>query len=192
MPGQTEDGEWVTGLTVGRDLQLSIPRAEVMLKEQERLELVEAVDEIAADEFIPPAVEVDPVDAAEASLVDEHTEQEWEDLQTESVAPVEVRPAFMTPGMRGTRMETPIPDQELFNGAERIEIWVDEETRWWWRAIDEHGHILKKDSGINEAGVIGAAHFFYPGAPVHQVQREVDDSRNLRQYGVPGRMWDRG
>lgn len=89
-------------------------------------------------------------------------------------------------------METPIDEPELFNGAERIEIWVDEEFRWWWRAIDVDGHILRKDSGVNEQTVIGSAHLFYPGAPVHQVGREVEDSRNLRQYGVPGRMWDRG
>jgi hypothetical protein len=75
--------------------------------------------------------------------------------------------------------------------AERIEIWVDDEFRWWWRAIGHNGQVLKKDSGINEAGVIGQAHFFYPGLDVHQVQREVDDSRNLRQYGVPGRMFNR-
>jgi hypothetical protein len=93
----------------------------------------------------------------------------------------------------------PIPDVpsdadvgvEPTPGAERIEIWLDDELRWWWRAIGHNGQVLKKDSGINEAGVIGQAHFFYPGIDVHQVQREVDDSRNLRQYGVPGRMFNR-
>jgi hypothetical protein len=76
--------------------------------------------------------------------------------------------------------------------AERIEIWLDDEFVWWWRAIDDNGAVLRKDSGINEMTVIGAAHLFYPGVSVHQIQREVDDSRNLKQYGVPGRMWNRG
>lgn len=75
--------------------------------------------------------------------------------------------------------------------AERIEIWIDDEFMWWWRAIGHDGSILRKDSGINEMTVIGAAHLFYPGVDVYQVQREVDDSRNLRQYGVPGRMLNR-
>jgi len=75
--------------------------------------------------------------------------------------------------------------------AERIEIWVDDEFMWWWRAIGHDGTVLRKDSGINEMTVIGAAHLFYPGVGVHQVQREVDDSRNLRQYNVPGRMFNR-
>jgi len=89
--------------------------------------------------------------------------------------------------------DNPHPDAlpPAVDEAERIEIWVDEEFRWWWRAISHNGQVLKKDSGINEAGVIGQAHFFYPGLDVHQIQREVDDSRNLRQYGVPGRMFNR-
>jgi hypothetical protein len=89
--------------------------------------------------------------------------------------------------------DNPHPDElpPAVNAAERIEIWVDDEFMWWWRAIGHDGTILRKDSGINEPTVIGAAHLFYPGVEVFQVQREVDDSRNLRQYGVPGRMFDR-
>ena len=163
MPGLLDD-EWITGVTIGRDFQLAIPRAETLIHDQEQQELLEALEEIGEDEFIPPVVDPD------SSPPD---------------------PPFLPPSMRKPREEVPIPDQELYNGAERIEIWIDDEFRWWWRAIDEYGHILRKDSGINEQGVIGSAHLFHPGAPVHQVQREVDDSRNLRQYGVPGRMWDR-
>lgn len=186
MPGQDENGEWVTGLTVGRDLQLAIPRAEQLLKEQEMEELREALEEIAADEFVPPAVDL---------TEDQKNSLRGHQLLDDGVpyVPVVERPAFLTPGMKGaTRVETPIPDVELFNGAERIEIWIDEEFRWWWRALDIHGHILKKDSGVSELSVIGGAHLFFPDAPVHLVPREVEDSRNLRPYGVPGRMWDRG
>ena len=90
--------------------------------------------------------------------------------------------------------DAPVPPETAAeaSGAERIEIWVDDEMIWWWRAIGHDGRVLRRDSAVNEQTVIGAAHLFYPGVGVHQVQREVDDSRNLRQYGVPGRMWNRG
>ena len=100
--------------------------------------------------------------------------------------PVDWRAAMEEGKARARPLESPaVPE------AERIEIWVDDEFMWWWRAIGHDGTILRKDSGINEMTVIGAAHLFYPGVGVHQVQREVDDSRNLRQYNVPGRMFDR-
>jgi hypothetical protein len=84
-----------------------------------------------------------------------------------------------------------VVEEEDPSGCERIEIWVDDELRWNWRAIDFNGNIIRKDSGVSEQTVIGAAHLFFPGVDVHQVQREQDDSRNLRQYGVPGRMFNR-
>ena len=72
--------------------------------------------------------------------------------------------------------------------AERIEIWVDEELRWWWRAIDPDGNILVKDSGVNEATVLGAAEAAYPGVMAYMVDSERHDSRNIRQYHAPSRM----
>jgi hypothetical protein len=72
--------------------------------------------------------------------------------------------------------------------AERIEVWVDEELRWWWRAIDHDGNILVKDSGVNEATVLGAAEAAYPGVMAYMVDSERHDSRNIRQYHAPSRM----
>ena len=83
---------------------------------------------------------------------------------------------------------------EVVSEAERIEIWPDEQVPplWWWRALDHDGSILKKDSAITEEAVIGQAHFWFPGVMVFLIQREWDDSRNLRQFGPPQRLWDRG
>jgi hypothetical protein len=64
--------------------------------------------------------------------------------------------------------------------------------RWNWRAIDYDGKILRKGSAINEDSVYRQSQDFFPGVTVHQIQREVDDSRNIRPYMPPGRMWDRG
>jgi hypothetical protein len=167
VPALTENG-WETGITVGRDLQLAIGTAEQILREQE-VEWVEESDPRNHDDNphpdeLPPVVVQDPCGIC-------GKQSTW------------------SSGIRmGCEGHSPISEAW---GAERIEIWVDDEFRWWWRAIGYEGEILKKDSGINEAGVIGQAHFFYPGADVHQVQREADDSRNLRQYGVPGRMFNR-
>ncbi len=74
--------------------------------------------------------------------------------------------------------------------AERIEIWVDEEAVWHWRAIGHGGAVLVKDSAINESSVLAAAELRYPGVMAYQIQREVDDSRDIRQYRVPRRMFD--
>jgi hypothetical protein len=76
--------------------------------------------------------------------------------------------------------------------AERIEIWMDEDLRWWWRAVDHEGRIVAQDSAITEQNVIAVALSQYPGVSVHQIQREVDDSRSPKQYGPPVRLWNRG
>lgn len=86
----------------------------------------------------------------------------------------------------------PPPPDRSDSGVERIEIWLDDEMIWWWRALDREGNIIARDSGVNEATVIGAADSRYPGAPVFQIAREIDDSRNLQQYGPPVRLWNRG
>lgn len=129
MPG-IEDGKWITGLTVGRDMQLAIPTAEDLLRQQEQNEYVEETEIL--DNTLP----------AEAS-------------------------------------------------AERVEVWVDEYNRWHWRSINDVGKIIAKGSAVNEESVLAAAEASHPGATVYLIAREVDDSRNIRPYRVPDRMWDR-
>jgi hypothetical protein len=106
-----------------------------------------------------------------------------EELTAEHELPPEV-------GDPRNRDDNPHPDAEP-SEAERIEIWVDEEFVWWWRAISHDGAVLMKDSAINEASVLAAAEMRYPGVMAYQIGREVEDSRNIRQYRVPGRMFDR-
>jgi hypothetical protein len=84
--------------------------------------------------------------------------------------------------------ELPVTDAT----AERIEIWIDDELRWWWRAITDEGRIIAQDSTINEQQTIDAALVAYPGTSVHQIQRETDDSRSPEKYGPPVRLWNRG
>ena len=75
----------------------------------------------------------------------------------------------------------------VFAEAERIEIWVDDEARWWWRAIDHAGVVLVKGSGVSEEVILAAAAADFPGVEVFQIGREQDDSRNIRPYLPPGR-----
>lgn len=164
VPALTENG-WETGITVGRDLQLAIGTAEQMLREQEIEWVEETSDPRNRDDNPHPDALPEPDQGG--SAIDQ------------GEVPRDGRTA---------PEDGPVPGSE---SAERIEIWVDDEFRWWWRAISHGGQVLQRDSGVNEATVIGAAHFFFPGLDVHQVQREVDDSRKLRQYAAPGRMFNR-
>jgi hypothetical protein len=118
-----------------------------------------------------------------------------EELTAEAELPPEV-------GDPRNRDDNPHPDEESLQipatetpvevsvaEAERIEIWVDEEFVWWWRALDFDGKVLIKDSAVNEASVLAAAEVRYPGVMAYQIAREMEDSRNIRPYRVPGRMW---
>jgi hypothetical protein len=78
------------------------------------------------------------------------------------------------------------------NPVERIEIWLDAENRWWWRAVAENGEIVQQDSAFNEKTVTDVALSFYPGVSIHHIQREIDDSRSPIKYGPPVRLWNRG
>jgi hypothetical protein len=141
------DGAWMTGVTVGRDLQLFVSPAS---------EWEEVADEAAVD-IQPP--EAPP----EVGLYD--------------------HPGIQPPAP----LPTPLPRE-----PERAEIWVDDDLRWWWRVIDQDGRIIQRESGIREDLVIERIQQLYPELDIHQVQREVDDSRDLNQYGPPRRIWDRG
>jgi hypothetical protein len=72
--------------------------------------------------------------------------------------------------------------------AERIEIWVDEEFRWWWRAIRDDGSICASGSGVSEATILGAAEAAYPGVMPYLIPSERHDSRDIRQYTAPKRL----
>jgi hypothetical protein len=119
--------------------------------------------------------------------------EEYTDAQRRDI-PVDTGP---TPATENPMIEPPLEDHpfvvEQPNAeAERIEIWVDEDNLWWWRALNEQGVILARDSGVREQVVIERALSLYPGAPVHQIAREIEDSRKQEQYGPPRRIWNRG
>jgi hypothetical protein len=83
---------------------------------------------------------------------------------------------------------TETPTEVSVAEAERVEIWVDEELRWWWRAIRDDGSICASGSGVNEATVLGAADAAYPGVMPYLIPSERHDSRDIRQYTAPKRL----
>lgn len=91
-------------------------------------------------------------------------------------------------GMPGKQEDTPGASAV----AERIEIWVDTLGLWWWRVVADDGEILVRDSGVSETSVAAAYQSRYPELPVYVIPRELDDSRNIDQYGPPRRIWNRG
>ena len=135
-PSYTAEEGWMTGLTIGKEMQVNVPFWSQLVTQQQ--------------------------EQAAAALPS---------------APPDPSPPDPPPG--------PVV-------CERIEIWIDDEMRWWWRALDPEGVIIAKDSAINEQMVIDAAGRAYPDAPVHQIPNELADSRNLIKYGPPVRLWNRG
>ena len=136
-PSYDAENGWTTGLTIGKDMQLSVPYWSQLLTRQ--------MQEQTAAEDLP------------------------------------------------TTAAPPAPDQSPEGDAcERIEIWMDDELRWWWRALNQEGEIIARDSAINEGLVIAAGQRAYPDAPIHQIPNELADSRNLQRYGPPMRLWNRG
>lgn len=138
-PSYDEENGWTTGLTIGKDMRLTVPYWSQLLTRQ--------MEEQAAQEDLP------------------------------------------------TTSAPPTPDQapaEAVTTAERIEIWVDDELRWWWRVLDQEGKIIAKDSAIREQLVIDHAQSRFPGLEIHQIPNELADSRNLVKHGPPVRLWNRG
>lgn len=143
------DGRWMTGVTVGRDLQL----------------------------FVSPA-------------------SEWEEVADEAAPDIaqssEAPSSSAAPPEAGVYDHPDVPVGSPSGLPERAEIWVDDELRWWWRILDDDGFIIQKESGIREELVIERIQQLYPELSIHQIQREIDDSRTTKQYGPPQRIWNRG
>ena len=141
------EGKWMTGITVGRDLQL----------------------------FVAPA-------------------NEWDEVADEATADEggggSVVPAPAPQITEGVPLRVPEPEP-----AERIEMWyVLEDERWYGRALGHDGHVLAllNSSGFTqEADLLASIAWEYPGVDVYQLQSELDDSRNIRPYGPPQRLWSR-
>jgi hypothetical protein len=108
----------------------------------------------------------------------------------DDLPPLPLNPQQPEPWAPARKPEPPGYEPHL---AERIEIWVDDDMIWWWRAIDEEGVVLARNSAIREPDVIAQATAAYPECAdsVFQIARELDDSRNVQQFGPPRRLWNR-
>ncbi len=202
MPGIVDD-QWITGVTVGRDFQIVIQKAEDLIRQQEidwvEEDLPPEVDEphpldfagdmIVGHEQMQEALEPAPQEAVDGWC--NEVDKQWRCMLTPGHDGPHANYHVTTPGAMDSIRHMWDQDEQT-SAAERIEIWIDEEMRWNWRAIDYDGRILRKGSAVNEQSVFAQAQDKYPEVSVHLIQREVDDSRNLRPYMPPGRMWDRG
>lgn len=132
------------------------------------------------------------------------------DLFVSPAADWEAAPEIPDPLQVATPEAAPEPVPEPVAVADRIEIWVDEAQRWWWRAIPaETDVILGHGSGVNEAQVIADAGRAFPGVGVQVIASAIEDSRFPRSsnhglvhrdpadptphhFGPPTRLWNRG
>lgn len=169
------EGNWMTRLKIGGGLDLYVSPAQDW-QAQEEAEMDpendppvaswQTPESIASDEPVEPVVEAQtPCGVCRA-------ESTW------------------TRGIRQGCDNHPPESDEW--GAERIELWVDADLRWWWRALDYEGAIIAQNSTIRESNAIEDAHRAYPGTDVHVIRQPTDDSRNPKQYGPPTRLWDKG
>lgn len=79
---------------------------------------------------------------------------------------------------------------------ERAEIWlVTEENRWYGRVLDGEGIIVKSPltdrSWTQEPALLEAIKGWFGDLTVFHIADELQDSRNVRQYGPPQRIWSR-
>lgn len=169
IPSFTEEHGWTTGLRIGRDYDIRVKQTYDLIEDGRRV----------TDSTITP-IEGGPADTPIPGLT--HT-LEAAPENPEGISDVVADSIVVEPDDYYSWEPKPV--------AERIEIWMDEELRWWWRALGEDGTILARDSGVREQDVIERALSFYPEAPVHQVAREIEDSRKQEQYGPPRRIWNR-
>lgn len=164
IPSYTEEHGWTTGLRIGRDYDIRVKQTYDLIEDGRR-------DIPAAD--------------VEATL----EETPANDVILEAPEADTIPPSENPEGIPGVAADPFVVEER--GAAERIEIWMDEELRWWWRALDDDGTILARDSGVREQDVIERALSVYPGAMVHQIAREIEDSRKQEQYGPPRRIWNR-
>jgi hypothetical protein len=188
-----DQGNWMTRLKIGGGLDLFVSPAQDWQAEAEHeaAEVELAVPDMITETVVQPAIDrslFPPEEIPDPRNRDDNPHPDAELVST----PCDLcgaETAWTDRGRQGCSEH--LPDNPAW-GAERIEIWLDGDNHWQWRALGWEGEIVHHGSSIREEGAIGDAHRMFPDTPVHLIQREVDDSRTLQSYGPPVRLWNRG
>jgi len=187
------EGKWMTLINVGRDLNLFVGMPD---------ELEGMAHEATADEGGREAAELPPATEPGAIPLFENAALESGESVTlgGETRPFEERCMLCgnavawqdVHGQRGCseHLETH-PDWKTH--YERAEVWyMVDEGRWYSRLLDGTGRVaVAFGEWSREEPMITAIEAAHPGLPIFHITDEFQDSRKLRQYGPPQRIWDR-
>lgn len=198
-PSYNEEHGWMTGLTIGKDMQISIPlTSDLVEREIHRIDVPVAPEEddyyyIEGDEQPDPRNRDD----------NPHPDQEVADATGTAVP----EPCLIcgrqstwrdVHGQQGC--EEHHPEHEAWKTHyERAEVWFDADERLGENDARWHGRILNGDGTIaislrattQEKDMLDEIARTFPQLDIHFVLNELEDSRTDRRRGPPQRLWDR-
>ena len=190
-----EHGRWLTGLTVGKEMQIQIPLTTDLIEgEIKRVAVVPSDAEEDIEEQSESVVATAP--PADFLAPDIHPS-----IAEPEPGAVTGEPCMIcgklagwidVHGRRGCA-EHPEGHPAWLTQFERAEMWFKpEENRWYARILRGDGSVATQLAPTTqEAGMIEMIETNYPGLGLHQIQGELDDSRQDRS-GPPSRLWSRG
>lgn len=182
-PSFNEEHGWMTGLTIGKDMKISIPlTADLVEYEITRIDV--PFDPRNRDDNPHPDQEV--ADASGTAVPDPclicGKQATWHDVH----------------GQQGC--EEHHPEHEAWKSHyERAEVWFDSDERLGENDDRWHGRILNGDGTIaislrpatQEKDMLDEIARSFPQLDIHFVLNELEDSRTDRRRGPPQRLWDR-
>lgn len=202
-PSFNPEHGWMTGLTVGKDMQIQIPLTSDLVNHEIRR------IEVPFEEQTSPEPLVCPVCGQDWTVAEGHecpgrtrTAPLADVISTISAAVdhLQVSEPCLICGEQSSWRDVhgrqgcpghPPTSEAWQHHYERIEMWyVPDETYWYFRVLRSDGTVATLGGSASEASVMLGLEQNYPGVQVFQIANELDDSRKTRT-GPPLRLWDR-
>lgn len=179
-PSFNPEHGWMTGLTIGKDMQVQIPLTGDLVNHNiKRIE-------VPFDENVPieePPVDDRPVLELEPDVVQDPCtlcgqQSQWHDIY----------------GQQGCADHDPThPDWQTY--YERAEMWFvgEHDNRWYYRLLrGDHTIALRSHTGFTqEADLLAALERLHPGLTVFQITDELTSSHASARGGPPTHLWNR-
>ena len=194
-PSFNPEHGWMTGLTIGKDMQVQIPltadlvnnnikRIEVPFDEDIPIEEPPPIGPIVG--YADPTLNDEPIVEAELTQANEFgvpdpcnicgQQSTWRDMH----------------GQQGCGLHP--PDHEAWaTFYERAEMWLDPtDNRWYFRLLRGDGSIAERSAQgyTQEAELVNLLSVLYPSVDVFHIPDELTNSRAGRG-GPPAHLWNR-
>lgn len=187
-PSFNPEHGWMTGLTIGKDMQVQIPlTADLVNHEIHRIEV--PFDQEDAAERIGTEIEAELVEMLPPEgPVDHQIYSDRRDMQ-----------ACMMCGATATWHDAwdqwgcaeHMPNHELWRQYyERAELWyVQQENRWYYRVLRGDGTVALKRDVVREQVAIDEIADSWPGMLIHHVADELSTSRQTSGSSPRRQIW---